>query len=151
MSLETLVSDYCEMEQKHRTILRLHWSNIRNNLEPNNILPKLVLVLTEKDEEEIKKQSTRQERCDKLLKILPRRGEDAFNVFVNALVKEAPHLAKKLTEAGNKAEPNQSSTLRDRSISKVALKKSWVSTQMQMQMQFWLSTPLQNLTKSNRE
>ena len=134
MSLETLVSDYCEMEQKHRTILRLHWSNIRNNLEPNNILPKLVLVLTETDEEEIRKQSTRQERCEKLLKILPTRGEDAFNVFVNALVKETPHLAKKLTEAGNKDEPNQSSTLRDRSISKEknfsgqsAKRNSWVT------------------------
>ncbi|XP_074622553.1 uncharacterized protein LOC141880868 isoform X2 [Acropora palmata] len=92
------------MEEKHHTILRLHWSNIRNNLEPNNILPKLVLVLTETDEEEINKQSTRQERCDKLLKILPRRGEDAFNVFVNALVKEAPHLAKKLTEAAMEPE-----------------------------------------------
>ena len=137
MSLETLVSDYCEMEQKHRTILRHYWCDIRDNLEPNNILPKLVLVLGETDEEEIKEQSTRQERCDKLLKILPTRGENAFDVFVNALVKEAPHLAKKLTVAGNKDEPNQSSTLRDRSISKVALKKTWVSTQMQ----FWLSTP----------
>jgi len=92
------------MEEKHHTILRLHWSNIRNNLEPNNILPKLVLVLTETDEEEIRKQSTRQERCDKLLKILPTRGENAFNVFVNALVKEAPHLAKKLTEAAMEPE-----------------------------------------------
>ncbi|XP_067021485.1 interaptin-like isoform X1 [Acropora muricata] len=87
------------MEQKHRTILRHYWCDIRDNLEPNNILPKLVLVLGETDEEEIKEQSTRQERCDKLLKILPTRGENAFDVFVNALVKEAPHLAEKLTEA----------------------------------------------------
>ena len=105
------------MEEKHRTILRRQWSNIRDNLEPNNILPKLVLVLRETDEEEIREQSTRQERCDKLLYILPTRGENAFNVFVNALVQEAPHLAKKLTEAGNKDEPNQSSALRDWSIS----------------------------------
>ena len=108
------------MEQKHRTILRHQWSNIRDNLEPNNVLPKLVLVLTETDEEEIREQSTRQERCDKLLHILPTRGENAFNVFVNALVKEAPHLASELTEAGNKKEPNQSSARRGRSISKVA-------------------------------
>ena len=108
------------MEEKHRTILRHQWSNIRDNLEPNNILPKLVLVLTETDEEEIREQSTRQERCDKLLYILRTRGENAFNVFVNALVKEAPHLASELTEAGNKKEPNQSSARRGRSISKVA-------------------------------
>ncbi|XP_015750970.1 PREDICTED: golgin subfamily A member 6-like protein 2 isoform X2 [Acropora digitifera] len=92
------------MEQKHRTILRHQWSNIRDNLEPNNILPKLVLVLRETDEEEIREQSTRQERCDKLLYILPTRGENAFNVFVNALVKEAPHLASELTEADTKTE-----------------------------------------------
>ncbi|XP_015773245.1 PREDICTED: uncharacterized protein LOC107351460 [Acropora digitifera] len=87
------------MERKHRTILRHQWSNIRDNLEPNNILPKLVLVLTETDEEKIREQSTRQERCDKLLNILPTRGENAFNIFVNALVKEAPYLASELTEA----------------------------------------------------
>ena len=108
------------MEQKHRTILRHQWSNIRDNLEPNNILPKLVLVLRETDEEKIREQSTRQERCDKLLNILPTRGENAFNIFVNALVKEAPHLASELTEAGNKKEPNESSARRGRSISKVA-------------------------------
>ena len=108
------------MEQKHRTILRHQWSNIRDNLEPNNILPKLVLVLRETDEEKIREQSTRQERCDKLLYILPTRGEKAFNVFVNALVEEAPHLASELTEAGNKKEANQSSARRGRSISKVA-------------------------------
>ena len=107
------------MEQKHRTILRHQWSNIRDNLEPNNILPKLVLVLRETDEEEIREQSTRKKRCDKLLYILPTRGENAFNVFVNALVQEAPHLASELTEAGNKKEPNQSSARRGRSISKV--------------------------------
>jgi len=101
------------MEQKHCSILRHHWSNIRDNLEPNNILPGLVLVLRETDEEEIREQSTRQERCDKLLYLLPRRGKNAFNVFVNALIKEAPHLAVDLIEAGNKEVPNQSSALRD--------------------------------------
>ena len=70
----------------------------------------------ETDYEEIREESTRQERCDKLLDILLRRGENAFNVFANALVKEAPHLASDLTEAGNKEEANQSSALSDRSI-----------------------------------
>ena len=72
------------MEHKHRKILRRKWSNIRDDLEPKNLLPKLVTVLSETDEEEIKVQSTRQERCDKLLEILPRRGENAFEVFVKA-------------------------------------------------------------------
>ena len=91
------------MDQNHRTILRHCWSNIRDNLEPKNILPKLRFVLRETDEKEIREQSTRQERCDKLLEILPRRGQNAFNVFVHALVKEAPHLARMLTEAGNRS------------------------------------------------
>ena len=106
LPLETLVSDYCKMEQKHRTILRHYWNDIRDNLEPKNILPKLVLVLKEKDEEEIKAQSTRQGRCDKLLEILPTKGKKAFNIFVNALVKEAPDLEQELTQAGNKEESN---------------------------------------------
>ena len=104
------------MEEKHRTILRHHLPNIRENLEPKNILPKLVTVLKETDYDEIRAESTRQGRCDKLLDILPRRGENAFNIFVNALDKEAPHLALNLTEAGSKEEPNQSSALMDRSI-----------------------------------
>ena len=104
------------MEHKHRTILQDHWSNICDNVEPKNILSKFVTVLTETDKEEIRKQSTRQERCEKLLRILIRRGENAFDAFVNALVKEAPHLASELTEAGNKKKPNQSSDLSDGSI-----------------------------------
>ena len=104
------------MEEKHRTILRHYWPNIGKDLEPNNILPDLGRVLTVKDDEEIKAKSTRQERCDKLLEILPRKGPNAFKVFVEALKHEAPHLASDLIEAGNNEEPNQSSTLRDRSI-----------------------------------
>ena len=104
-SIDKGFSDYFKMEDKHHSILRHHWSNIRDNLEPNNILSSLALVLRETDEEEIREQSTRQERCDKLLYLLPRRGKNAFNVFVEALEKEAPHLALDLIEAGNKEVP----------------------------------------------
>ena len=104
------------MEQKHRTILQHHWSNISDNVEPKNILSKFVTVLTETDKEEIRKQSTKQERCDKLLRILIRRGENAFDAFVNSLHEEAPDLASELIEAGNKKETNQSSAPSDRSI-----------------------------------
>ena len=103
-----MVSDYYEMEQKQRTILRLHWSSIRDNLEPKDILPKLITVLSETDKEDIKAQSTIQERCDKLLEILLRRGPTAFEVFVEALKQTVPHLAVDLIEAGNKEERNRS-------------------------------------------
>ncbi|XP_067020545.1 uncharacterized protein [Acropora muricata] len=86
---------------KHRTILRDYRSIIVKNLEPNNILPKLVTVLTEKDVAEIREQSTRQERCERLLEILPRKGPNGFTVFVEALKEEAPHLASDLIDAAS--------------------------------------------------
>ena len=104
------------MEERLRKILRRHQTNIRMDLEPENILPKLVEILKSTDEGEIRAQRTREKKCDKLLEILSRRGPNAFTVFVEALRGEAPHLATDLIEAGNNKEPNQSSTLSDRSI-----------------------------------
>ena len=94
------------MEEKHRNILRRHWSSIRMDLEPENILANLVEILNHTDEEEIKSQPTRKKKCDKLLDILPRKGPNAFIVFVEALKGKASHLASDLIEAGNKEKPN---------------------------------------------
>lgn len=116
MSLETLVSDYCEMEERHRFILRRHKSILAKDLEPKDILPELTTVLNQNEEDEIKVQSTRMERCDKLFDILPRKGPEAFKVFVEALKNQSPHLASCLSEAGNEEKSNQSSALRDQSI-----------------------------------
>ena len=69
-------------EGKDHTILRDYLSEIVMDLEPNNILPHLARVLTQNDDVEIKAQSTRQRRCEKLLEILPRKGPNAFKVFV---------------------------------------------------------------------
>ena len=104
------------MEKKHRNFLRHYRQNIVKDVEPNHILSDLGSVLTAKDDAEIKAQSSRQGRCEQLLKILPRKGPNAFKVFVEALKKEAPHLASDLIEAGNKEVPNESSALRNRSI-----------------------------------
>ena len=62
---------------------------------------------------EIKAQSTRQGRCEQLLEILPRKGPNAFKVFVEALKKEAPHFADVLIKVGNKGDPNHSSAFKD--------------------------------------
>lgn len=107
MSLERLVSDNCEMEDWHRDILRSRQFNLEKDLEPKNILSKLTTVLNKNEEDQIRKQSERMERCQKLLEILPRKGPTAFKVFVVALRQEAPHLALDLIEAGNKEETNQ--------------------------------------------
>ena len=66
------------MEDKHRTISGDHRPNIRRDLERNSILPDLGRVLNDTDENEIEAQPTRQERCDILLEILPRKGRNAF-------------------------------------------------------------------------
>ena len=89
------------MEKKHRNFLRHYRQNIVKDLEPNHILSDLGSVLTAKDDAEIKAQSTRQGRCEQLLEIIPRKGPNAFKVFVEALKKEAPHLASDLIDAGN--------------------------------------------------
>ncbi|XP_044179725.1 uncharacterized protein LOC114955322 [Acropora millepora] len=90
------------MNEKHRSILRDLRPDIIRDLEPNNILPHLGRVFTEKEEEEIRAQSTRQERCVRLLEILPRKGPLAFAAFVAVLKKEAYHLAVELIEAEKK-------------------------------------------------
>ena len=104
------------MDEKHRLILRRHQSILKKDLEPNKILSDLVEIFDESDEGEIKAQSTREKRCDKLLEIIRTKGPTSFKVFVEALKQNALHLALVLIEAGNNREPNQSSAFRDRSI-----------------------------------
>ena len=95
--------------------MRHHRPNIRLDLEPENILSNLAEILNDTDLGEIKAQSTREKRCDKLSEILPRKGPNAFKALVEALKEEAPHLASDLIAAGNK-KGHQSSALSDRSI-----------------------------------
>lgn len=88
------------MNDKYRHILRRTWPTLRNDLEPIKLLPYLVDVLDPADEGEIKASSKkkREDAVDKLLEILPRKGQKAFDVFKNALQKVQPHLAFRLGE-----------------------------------------------------
>ena len=88
------------MDPKHREILRHHWSFLRRDLEPKKLLPCLVNILDDTDDQEIRQKDTREESSDKLLEILPRRGPEAFIEFVKALQTVQPHLAKPLIQAG---------------------------------------------------
>ena len=90
------------MNDKHRDILRRHWSSLRRDLEPVKILPYLVNVLDVTDEQEVKVKATREDRTDKLLEILPRRGPAAFDVFVKALQEVQPFLANPLLQESGK-------------------------------------------------
>ena len=90
------------MNDKHRDILRRHWSSLRRDLEPTRLLPYLVNILDVTDEQEVKVKATREDKIDQLLEILPRRGPKAFDEFVKALQEVQPFLASPLIqEAGD--------------------------------------------------
>ena len=88
------------MDDKYRNILRRAWPTLTKDLEPIKLLPYLVDVLDPTDEEEIKASSNekRVSGVDKLLEILPRKGQKAFDMFKKALQKVQPHLACHLGE-----------------------------------------------------
>ena len=88
------------MDDRHREILRRHWSSLRRDLEPVKLLPYLVNVLDPEDEQEVKVKATRQTMIDELLEILPRKGPTAFDNFLKALQEVQPFLAELLQEPG---------------------------------------------------
>ena len=92
------------MDDKHRALLRRHWSELRRDLEPKKLFPYMVNVLDESDEQEIKAKETREEQVDKMLEILPRRGPQAFESFARAVETTQPFLACPLIrETGKKS------------------------------------------------
>ena len=90
------------MNDRHRDILRRHWSALRRDLELMKLLPYLVNVLDVTDEQDVKIKVTREDRIDKLLEILPRRGPEAFHDFVKALQEVQPFLAVPLVQESGK-------------------------------------------------
>jgi len=86
------------MDDKHRDILRRHWSSFRRDLEPVKLLPYLVDVLDATDDQGMKVKATREEQTDKLLDILPRRGPKASDDFVKTLREVQPFLGTPLLQ-----------------------------------------------------
>lgn len=99
------------MNERHRDILRRHWSALRRDLEPVKLLPYLVNVLDVTDEQEVKVKATREDRTDKLLEILPRRGPAAFDEFVTALQEIQPFLATPLVKEAGESPNNGSNDI----------------------------------------
>lgn len=93
----------------HRDILREKRALLIENMEPPKLIKHLSGTLDETDDEEIKTQPSRRKACEKLLEILPRKGQNAFDKFVIALkeVQTQYYLAKALIEAGNREGPYQ--------------------------------------------
>ena len=91
------------MDDEHRKILRQNWVKIRQDLEPKKLLPSLVNILDEEDVERIKGEEGRLARCDELLGMLQRRGQNAFDAFVKALEStNQAYLALDLTKQSGK-------------------------------------------------
>ena len=84
------------MDDKHREILRRQRPRLLRNLEVVRLLPKLFSVLNTDDEEEVKAEATRRKKVEKLLKILPKKGPKAFELFVKGLQEIQPFLAAPL-------------------------------------------------------
>jgi len=89
------------MDEKQRNIIRIRRVELARDMEPRQLIHHMADVLTPTDEEEIKAIATRWGQCEKLLDVLPRRGEKAFDSFVKALKEVGqPFLADLLVDAG---------------------------------------------------
>ena len=88
--------------EKYREILRNAREGLVKDMNVDYVLFHMASsrVFSETDETEIKaKDLNRQQRCEKFLDILNRKGAKAFNCFVKAIGKVQPHLAYLLTES----------------------------------------------------
>ena len=91
------------MDDSHRAILRNRLRPIlRKDVEPRNLFQYLGDVFNQTDEDEIKAEKTRTDQVDKMLEILTRRGPNAFDEFVGALLSTQPHLASALIQETGK-------------------------------------------------
>jgi hypothetical protein len=88
------------MTKQHRKILRKHRKELEENVQPLKLLRCLTDVLSQEDEEDIRAEKTITLRATCLLDILPKKGERAFEVFVQALEKKQRFLAKSIAEEG---------------------------------------------------
>ena len=102
--LQALISTDKPMSDKHRNLLRRSKPDLLKDLEPTKLLGHLTNVLDDQDFAEIRSSRTRIQQAEALLDIIPRRGEKAFSLFVEAIRKHQPYLEKCLTD--HKSEPS---------------------------------------------
>eukprot|EP00057_Strongylocentrotus_purpuratus_P013108 XP_011667582.1 PREDICTED: apoptotic protease-activating factor 1-like isoform X1 [Strongylocentrotus purpuratus] len=79
------------MTKQHRQIFEKSAPYLLDDLDTDDVLPLLLRdeVITTADAEKVNKKSTRKEKVDALLEILPRRGDRAYASFLDSL-KETP-------------------------------------------------------------
>lgn len=72
-------------------------------MEPAEVLLQMAksLLFTQEDEDKIRSRDlTRQQQCETLLDILPRKGAKAYEIFKKTIVRVHPHLTSTVLEAG---------------------------------------------------
>lgn len=91
------------MDQQHRNILRRCREALVKDMDPRQVLIQMAdpLLFTTEDENRINGSSlTRQQRCEILLDILPRKGAKAYEVFKETIAKVHSHLTATILRAG---------------------------------------------------
>ena len=90
------------MDEKHRNTLESVRVKLVRDMEVTQVLLQMSgeQVFSDADKGIIKSKPNRQEQCEALLDILPRKGENAYESFIQALKKVQPFLADVVREAG---------------------------------------------------
>lgn len=105
-----VVQTESEMLETHRHLLLVHGPEIVQDLLVEDVLTELrsKFVVDQDDSELIESELTSRRKAEKLLKLLPEKGYEAFQAFYEVLVDKYSHLAKLLesgiSESGD--EPN---------------------------------------------
>lgn len=100
---EPIISDDKPMAEEHRKVLRRCREKLVKDMEPAEVLLQMAesLVFTQEDEDKIKSRDlTRQQQCETLLDILPRKGAKAYEIFKKTIERVHPHLTSTVYEAG---------------------------------------------------
>lgn len=89
------------MDPRHKTVLKKVRPKLLEDLEVLPVLTRLLagLILTQDDYDQVMAEKTRGKQAECLLNVLPRRGPDAFNEFIQCIGDEQEHLRKALKEA----------------------------------------------------
>jgi len=83
------------MERKHELVLLMNYEFLLKNLDVDGVLPKLVgsQIFNLDDCERVKAEVTTEDKAGKLLKILTRKGDKAYDVFLKSA---DPHIQSQL-------------------------------------------------------
>ena len=93
------------MREEHRTLLQKNRVALVKDLEPRKILNHLGQILDGDDREEVSTCRTRVDQAETLLDLLPKKGPDAFECFVRALLSKQRHLGELLLRGSGLSAP----------------------------------------------